>query len=211
MIDQNKLSVLFMLLLSVSAFLLLVIGASIYLYKRWREGKRRDKSTDESSVHVANHLVKFSSKAMKSATRDFQIRLGRGGSISFLHPTNTWLPGQRLHVHKMMASTNSTTSLSQGKFILSLSPKGIEVFLNMSTVKRFQTIPYRNYFLNMSSALLNKSAILVFNKSGSHITYDVAPRSKFHYMRLEPNGHLNIYQLDNGYSDNADRSYQNSF
>lgn len=126
--------------------------------------------------------------------------------ISFLHPTNTWLPGQRLHVHKMMASTNSTTSLSQGKFILSLSPKGIEVFLNMSTVKRFQTIPYRNYLLNMSSAVLNKSAILVFNKSGSHITYEVAPRSKFHYMRLEPNGHLNIYQLDNGYSDNADLS-----
>lgn len=125
---------------------------------------------------------------------------------SFLHPTNTWLAGQRLPVHKMMASTNSTTNLSQGKFFLSLSPKGIEVFLNMSTVKRFQTIPYRNYFLNMSSVVLNKSANLVFNKSGNHVTYEVTPRSNFHYMRLEPNGHLNIYQLDNGYSDNVDLS-----
>ncbi|KAI9187289.1 hypothetical protein LWI28_026393 [Acer negundo] len=65
-------------------FLLLVISC----YLRWRKKKtfnrlRRDvnvnNSIDESSVDVTSILRKFSSEDLKSATQDFQVRLGRGG------------------------------------------------------------------------------------------------------------------------------------
>ncbi|KAH7544000.1 hypothetical protein ACOSP7_031051 [Xanthoceras sorbifolium] len=80
---KTKFSLLLLLVLSLSSILLLVIGA-VYCYLRRKQkqtvnGLNRDNSMDESSVHVTNILRKYSSEDLKSATKDFLIRLGRGG------------------------------------------------------------------------------------------------------------------------------------
>lgn len=56
---QNNMSPLFLLVSSVSAFLLLITGASITFYVRWRNRRRRTNSNEESLVHVATHLRKL--------------------------------------------------------------------------------------------------------------------------------------------------------
>lgn len=61
---------------------------------------------------------------------------------SFLYPTTTWLPGQRLHIHKQLISTVSPSNLSTGNFGVTLSPESIQVFLNLSIAQPYQAIQY---------------------------------------------------------------------
>ncbi|KAJ0101840.1 hypothetical protein Patl1_04881 [Pistacia atlantica] len=81
---EQKLPLVLLMVLLVSAFLVLSIGAC-YCYKRWRKKKfvlqmqRRDNSNDSSSLHVTNILRKFSFEDLRSAMQNFQVRLGRGG------------------------------------------------------------------------------------------------------------------------------------
>ncbi|KAJ4726476.1 Receptor-like kinase [Melia azedarach] len=114
---------------------------------------------------------------------------------SFIHPTNTWLPGQYLHVHKKLHSTVSTSNLSTGNFYLILSPGAIRVLFNQSTANLYQTIPYRKTF----------PYGMEFHHHANYVSYKTQGKS-FHYMRLESNGHLNVYKLAKGNTESSDIS-----
>ncbi|KAK1582235.1 hypothetical protein Q3G72_013075 [Acer saccharum] len=118
---------------------------------------------------------------------------------SFEHPTNTWVPRQYLPFDGSLTSTVSYFNLSTGLFLLTLSIKTIDVYFNNgSTPQHYQSIPFQ-----MLNKLVPFKIKLVFSPNG--IKY-MTNRNGFRFIRLEPNGHLNVYRITGGDAETFDLS-----
>ncbi|KAM7469709.1 hypothetical protein LguiA_007892 [Lonicera macranthoides] len=108
---------------------------------------------------------------------------------SFDYPTDTWLPNQNISSNKGLTSSNSSSNFSTGLYSLTVEDGYyLDAFINSDPPQKYKSfsVDYSYYFYIYSSIeVFSNNALFKFN-SAEH---------RFQYIRLEPNGHLNVYQL----------------
>ncbi|KAK3198619.1 hypothetical protein Dsin_022034 [Dipteronia sinensis] len=118
---------------------------------------------------------------------------------SFDNPTNTWVPKQFLPLDGSLTSTILFSNLSTGLFLLTLSIKTIDVyFKNGSTPQHYQSIPFQM----INKLVPFKMELVLFQ---NHVNY-ATDRNGFQFIRMEPNGHLNVYRIIGGHAETFDLS-----
>ncbi|KAM7469723.1 hypothetical protein LguiA_007906 [Lonicera macranthoides] len=111
---------------------------------------------------------------------------------SFDYPTDTWPPNQNISSNKGLTSSNSSSNLGTGLYSLTVGEEGpyncLIAFFNSDPPQKYKYLPtYLNiYFEDYSSAEGFSDTVLFKVNRTAH---------RFLYIRLEPNGHLNFYQL----------------
>ncbi|KAM7474000.1 hypothetical protein LguiB_021243 [Lonicera macranthoides] len=108
---------------------------------------------------------------------------------SFDYPTDTWLPNQNISSNKGLTSSNSSSNFSTGLFSLTVEDGYyLDAFINSDPPQKYKSfsVDYSYYFYIYSSIeVFSNNALFKFNSA----------ENRFQYIRLEPNGHLNVYQL----------------
>ncbi|KAM7473991.1 hypothetical protein LguiB_021234 [Lonicera macranthoides] len=110
---------------------------------------------------------------------------------SFDYPTDTWLPNQNISSNKGLTSSNSSSNLGTGLYSLTVEEEGpsysLIAFLNSDPPQKYKTQPLESSYLNDYSSMEGFSNNVLFKVNRAV--------HRFPYIRLEPNGHLNLYQL----------------
>ncbi|KAM7469721.1 hypothetical protein LguiA_007904 [Lonicera macranthoides] len=112
---------------------------------------------------------------------------------SFDYPTDTWLPNQKISSNKGLTSSNSSSNLGTGLFSLTVEEEdpsnSLVAFFNSDPPQKYMSLPVGylySYFQDYSSIeVFSNNALFKVNRT----------EHRFLYIRLEPNGHLYIYQL----------------
>ncbi|KAM7469312.1 hypothetical protein LguiA_007495 [Lonicera macranthoides] len=112
---------------------------------------------------------------------------------SFDYPTDTWLPNQQISSNKGLTSSNSSSNLGTGLFSLTVEEEdpsnNLVAFFNSDPPQKYKSQSVDYYFNSFS----NYSSIEGFSNNALFKVNRAAHR--FLYIRLEPNGHLYLYQL----------------
>ncbi|KAM7469686.1 hypothetical protein LguiA_007869 [Lonicera macranthoides] len=114
---------------------------------------------------------------------------------SFDYPTDTWLPNQSISPNKGLTSSNSSSNLGTGMYSLSVEGEdpynSLVAFINSDPPQIYMSLPVdylNNYFKYYGSIEgFSNNVLFRFNRTVH----------RFLYIRLEPNGHLNLYQIPN--------------
>ncbi|KAM7469681.1 hypothetical protein LguiA_007864 [Lonicera macranthoides] len=111
---------------------------------------------------------------------------------SFDYPTDTWLPNQEISSNKGLTSSNSSSNFGTGLYSLTVGGKSpyntLNAFINSEPPQKYGSlfVFQYNYFSDYSSIEgFSNNALFKVNRAAH----------RFLYIRLEPNGHLNVYQL----------------
>ncbi|KAJ0046900.1 hypothetical protein Pint_04785 [Pistacia integerrima] len=108
---------------------------------------------------------------------------------SLRFPTNTWLPGQRLRLHTHLTSTVRASNLSTGMFFITLLQTNLGLYVNLGTPRRYQSMGIQG-----GKKFKFSGNRIVFHVSNNRMHYKThGPH--FLYLRLEPNGQLNVYRI----------------
>ncbi|KAL6314597.1 hypothetical protein AAG906_026937 [Vitis piasezkii] len=123
---------------------------------------------DGTPVWSANTSGAFVTGMNLSLGGNLKLVNGSGSVVwqSYRFPTNTWLPEQRLRIGRNLTASVSMSNLSSGMFYLSITPGGINAYINSVPPQLYKTL-----------------------------------LRDFQFMRMEPDGHLNVYQLIDGYKE----------
>ncbi|KAM7474013.1 hypothetical protein LguiB_021256 [Lonicera macranthoides] len=111
---------------------------------------------------------------------------------SFDYPTDTWLPNQNISSNKGLTSSKSSSNLGTGLYSLTLEEgvhsNSLVAFINSDPPQKYNSQPVDySIYLNDYSSIEGFSNNALFNVNRR--------AHRFPYIRLEPNGHLNFYQL----------------
>ncbi|KAM7473993.1 hypothetical protein LguiB_021236 [Lonicera macranthoides] len=109
---------------------------------------------------------------------------------SFDYPTDTWLPNQKISSNKGLTSSISESNLSTGSYSLTVGGEGpynsLNAFTNSDPPQKYmsRSVDYYNYFQKYSSIeVFSNNALFRVNRTVH----------RFLYIKLEPDGHLNLY------------------
>ncbi|KAK2973605.1 hypothetical protein RJ640_027515 [Escallonia rubra] len=120
---------------------------------------------------------------------------------SFDHPTETWLPGQRLSSGQRLIASASLTNWIAGPFYLSLSNSELYAFIEA-------TPPQMNgqvfHGVNKSVQFKNGRFDLIQDEFNFTIALYVSETNNFQYLKLDSDGHLRVYQWVMGVEGVAD-------
>ncbi|XXG67529.1 hypothetical protein AAC387_Pa06g0855 [Persea americana] len=141
------------------------------------------------------------------------VLLGKNNSIvwqSFDHPTDTLLPGQKLIAGQRLTASVSDSNWTQGLLYLTVTAEGLFAFAGSNPPQA-----YRRY--RFTATKKNREPRYVIFKNGSLALYilsaepskpdekfDVPLASSIQYMRLEPDGHLRVYEWRGWWKEVAD-------
>ncbi|KAM7469688.1 hypothetical protein LguiA_007871 [Lonicera macranthoides] len=110
---------------------------------------------------------------------------------SFDYPTDTWLPNQKISSNKGLTSSNSPPNLGTGMYSLTVEESpylNLVAFINSDPPQKYKSfsVDYlNNYFDAYGIEGFSNNVLFRVNRTVH----------RFQYIRLEPNGHLNLYQL----------------
>eukprot|EP00268_Persea_americana_P013290 TRINITY_DN15790_c0_g1_i11.p1 TRINITY_DN15790_c0_g1~~TRINITY_DN15790_c0_g1_i11.p1 ORF type:complete len:809 (-),score=132.88 TRINITY_DN15790_c0_g1_i11:133-2559(-) len=141
------------------------------------------------------------------------VLLGKNNSIvwqSFDHPTDTLLLGQKLMAGQRLTASVSDSNWTQGLLYLTVTAEGLFAFAGSNPPQA-----YRRY--RFTATKKNREPRYVIFKNGSLALYilsaepskpddkfDVPLASSIQYMRLEPDGHLRVYEWRGWWKEVAD-------
>ncbi|KAA8524011.1 hypothetical protein F0562_010558 [Nyssa sinensis] len=132
----------------------------------------------------------YSSVTLLELADGGNLRLVSAGNVavwqSFDHPKHTWVPRQRLRINSTLTSCNSASNFSTRLFYLRVARNSLHAFINTKPLELYSTMRSSSF------------SIMYFKRSGNYVTYEDRG-GYFQYVRLEPDGHLNVYRLDDGY------------
>ncbi|KAK2988340.1 hypothetical protein RJ640_000327 [Escallonia rubra] len=114
---------------------------------------------------------------------------------SFDHPTETWLPGQKLSSGQSLIASASTKNWTAGPFYLSLSNSNLYAFIEATPSQIYGQVFHGG---NNSSSFKNGRFDLIQDKSNSTMVLYVSETHNFQYLRLDADGHLRVYQWVEG-------------
>ncbi|KAM7469719.1 hypothetical protein LguiA_007902 [Lonicera macranthoides] len=111
---------------------------------------------------------------------------------SFDYPTDTWLPNQNISSNKGLTSSKSSSNFGTGLYSLTVEEEGpsysLVAYINSDPPQKYMSLrifQYR-YFLDYSSIEgFSNNALFEVNRTAH----------RFLYIRLEPNGYLNLHRL----------------
>lgn len=117
---------------------------------------------------------------------------------SFDYPSDTWLPTQNIAFGNRLVARNSSSDVLAGQYYLSATRNGIHAFIRSNPPRRYGARRFRSGFIR-DTTLGNSGSIQALSNSAR---FNVGNYSAdgFRYIVLEPNGQLNVYQLDRVYS-----------
>ncbi|KAM7473992.1 hypothetical protein LguiB_021235 [Lonicera macranthoides] len=108
------------------------------------------------------------------------------------YPTDTWLPNQKISSNKGLTSSNSLSNFGTGMYSLTVEEEGpsnsLVTFINYDPPQKYmsQPVDYHNYFTDYSSIEgFSNNALFKVNRTAH----------RFLYIRLEPDGHINLSKL----------------
>ncbi|KAM7469724.1 hypothetical protein LguiA_007907 [Lonicera macranthoides] len=114
---------------------------------------------------------------------------------SFDYPTDTWLPNQSISPNKGLTSSNSSSNLGTGMYSLTVEGEdpynSLVAFINSDPPQEYMSLPvdYSNNYFEDYGIIEGFSNNVLFRVNRTV--------HRFLYIRLEPNGHLNLYQIPN--------------
>ncbi|KAJ0111779.1 hypothetical protein Patl1_03221 [Pistacia atlantica] len=123
---------------------------------------------------------------------------------SFDYPTDSLVPGQKLMLGRKLTASVSLTNWTKGLFSLSLTNEGLfsfvgsnprQVYVQNSLSFNVTETSYVRFMNGSLSLFLNSSEI---SDKPDQIFYSIPEASSAQYMRLRPDGHLNVYEWENG-------------
>ncbi|KAK3016969.1 hypothetical protein RJ639_005334 [Escallonia herrerae] len=111
------------------------------------------------------------------------------------YPTDTWLPNQNIPVGKKLVASNFSSNLAPGMYYLSVTSHGIYAFITS------EFDPPKVYSTLLSGSDMFHSALGINGRIESNANYARFNlvnilEAGFHYIKLEINGHLNVYRLN---------------
>ncbi|KAL6311110.1 hypothetical protein AAG906_025862 [Vitis piasezkii] len=154
---------------------------------------------DGTPVWSANTSGAFVTGMNLSLGGNLKLVNGSGSVVwqSYRFPTNTWLPEQRLRIGRNLTASVSMSNLSSGMFYLSITPGGINAYINSVPPQLYKTL--LRFHANNATPL--RFGIGSLTLSSNYVTYNQIEKGDFQFMRMEPDGHLNVYQLIDGYKE----------
>ncbi|KAK2993361.1 hypothetical protein RJ640_007628 [Escallonia rubra] len=114
---------------------------------------------------------------------------------SFDHPTETWLPGQKLSSGQRLIASASTTNWTAGPFYLSLSNSNLYAFIEATPPQIYGQVFQGG---NSSAPFKNGRFNLIQDEANSTMVLYVSETNNFQYLRLDSDGHLRVYQWVEG-------------
>ncbi|KAK2992544.1 hypothetical protein RJ640_004318 [Escallonia rubra] len=108
---------------------------------------------------------------------------------SFDHQTDTWLPGQNISVGQTLLARESPFNLATGQYYLSLNQLSqLRAYIGSDPPKQ-----YANFSVNESTPIYG----VRFLAQPSYALFELMSLegTAFRYIRLESEGHLNVYQI----------------
>ncbi|KAK2984946.1 hypothetical protein RJ640_013372 [Escallonia rubra] len=114
---------------------------------------------------------------------------------SFGHPTETWLPGQKLSSGQRLIASASTTNWTVGPFYLSLSNSNLYAFIEATPPQIYGQVFHGG---NSSASFKNGRFDLIQDEYNSTMVLYVSETNNFQYLRLDSDGHLRVYQWVKG-------------
>ncbi|KAK2997567.1 hypothetical protein RJ639_025001 [Escallonia herrerae] len=117
---------------------------------------------------------------------------------SFDHPTDTWLPSQNISVGQGLTASKSSFNLATGQYYISLNQSKILAYFRSDPPKQYAT-----FFFNGSIMSVYGVRFLV---QPTYALFDLKSLegTAFRYIRLESDGHLNVYQVHTVLDDTGD-------
>ncbi|KAK2965648.1 hypothetical protein RJ640_000417 [Escallonia rubra] len=108
---------------------------------------------------------------------------------SFDHPTDTWLPSQNISVGQGLTASKSSFNLATGQYYISLNQSEILAYFRSDPPKQYAT-----FYFNGSIMSIYGVRFLI---QPTYALYDLKNLggTAFRYIRLESDGHLNVYQV----------------
>ncbi|KAM7469708.1 hypothetical protein LguiA_007891 [Lonicera macranthoides] len=110
---------------------------------------------------------------------------------SFDYPTDIWLPNQKISSNKGLTSSNSVSNFGTGSYSLTVEEgpyNRLVAFFNSDPPQKYMSRPVLSF-----KSLTVYSGIEGFSNNALFKVNRTAKR--FQYIRMEPNGHLNLYEL----------------
>ncbi|WKA11965.1 hypothetical protein VitviT2T_029411 [Vitis vinifera] len=152
---------------------------------------------DGTPVWSANTSGTFVTGMNLSLGGNLKLVNGSGSVVwqSYRFPTNTWLPEQRLRIGRNLHASVSMSNLSSGMFYLSITRGGINAYIKSVPPQLYKTL--LRFHANNATPL--RFGIGSLTLSSNYVTYNQIEKGDFQFMRMEPDGHLNVYQLIDGY------------
>ncbi|KAF3340698.1 Epidermis-specific secreted glycoprotein EP1 [Carex littledalei] len=133
---------------------------------------------------------------------------------SFDHPTDSLVMGQTLEGGMRIVASSSSTDLAESQFYLTLLADGLYGFVNSDPPLSYYYGMFGNYynsnrtvdtsiFIKFINSSLTIFSTLSNNEMGTNV-FEFPPPETIQYMRLESDGHLRLYDYDQGWKIVAD-------
>ncbi|XXG67527.1 hypothetical protein AAC387_Pa06g0853 [Persea americana] len=131
------------------------------------------------------------------------VLLGKNNSIvwqSFDHPTDTLLLGQKLMAGQRLTASVSDSNWTQGLFYLTVTAEGLFAFAGSNPPQAYREYKYTGTKKNREPSYVifknGSLALYIFSAEPSepYYKFDVPLAPSIQYMRLEPDGHLRVYE-----------------
>ncbi|KAJ8626668.1 hypothetical protein MRB53_019975 [Persea americana] len=131
------------------------------------------------------------------------VLLRKNNSIvwqSFDHPTDTLLLGQKLMAGQRLTASVSDSNWTQGLFYLTVTAEGLFAFAGSNPPQAYREYKYTGTKKNREPSYVifknGSLALYIFSAEPSepYYKFDVPLAPSLQYMRLEPDGHLRVYE-----------------
>ncbi|XAR56453.1 Non-specific serine/threonine protein kinase [Bertholletia excelsa] len=153
---------------------------------------------DSDGRHVwSTGTYGFSVERMELTLRGNLVLLNRSGGIvwqSSDHPTDTWLPNQKIFIGRSLVARISPSNLSTGIYSLSVKNNGVWANLVSSHPKPYAILTSDVQTGLGSWSFGDDSAI---NAYGTYLQFELGNKhDDFRYIVMKPNGHLILYRVE---------------
>ncbi|GFZ05085.1 hypothetical protein Acr_17g0006570 [Actinidia rufa] len=109
---------------------------------------------------------------------------------SFDHPTDTWLPNQKIYNGQRITARSSWSNLSTGIYYLSMTGNGVCAFLDSNPPKEYANLTKIHESIEKGSGM-----DISYRETYAQFNFNYNT-SGFRYIVMEPNGHLTLYQVE---------------
>ncbi|PIA33928.1 hypothetical protein AQUCO_03900051v1 [Aquilegia coerulea] len=110
---------------------------------------------------------------------------------SFDHPTDTWLPGQKLAVEQRLVTTAANFYRSPGYFYMELRNDSFRAYIVSNSSQL-----YASYEIDSVNTIRVEN--LRHTNDPIFVYTILVSEQNFHYIRLDSDGHLRHYKFENG-------------
>ncbi|XP_058221474.1 G-type lectin S-receptor-like serine/threonine-protein kinase SD2-5 isoform X1 [Rhododendron vialii] len=156
-------------------------------------------------VWSTNTSTKYVARMEIGVTGNLMLLNGSNGMVwqSYDHPTDTWLPNQKINNGQRLTASNSSSNLSTGIYYLTVDKEdyiGIRAFVDSDPPEEYATLLDRSFhalggpaFGNAYNAIRLHTDFAVF-----YFNFTASP-TDFRFIVLEPNGHIILYFVDTSF------------